>query len=158
MVVLLHCTRRDRRRSADRAAHPNPPQYRGDRGEQPCEVPAWVNSSNPHRTPQAHRFLNSQSCKRSAPGLGRLVQQDAGEFFQSPPWVDSSNPHRIRRAPRRCSRQSGSARASLPRVRPGAATGMLLADHPNLTGSPSHGTRVPHLYDEDIVDALLQAL
>ena len=42
----------------------------------------------------------------------------------------------------------------LPRVRPGAATRMLQADHPNLTGRPSHSTRVPHSYDEDIVDAL----
>ena len=31
---------------------------------------------------------------------------------------------------------------------------MLQADHPNLTGNPSHSTLVPHLYDEDIVDAV----
>ena len=102
--------------------------------------------------------MNSRSCKRSTPGLGRLAHQEAGEFFHSPLWVDSSNPHENVESSSSMLPQSGSARASLPRVRPGAATGMLLADHPNLTGSPSHGTRVPHLYDEDIVDALLQAL
>ena len=50
--------------------------------------------------------------------------------------------------------EDGNARASLPRVRPGAATGMLQADRPNLTGCPSHSTQVPHLYVDEVVDVV----